>query len=92
MAILKYDRKIEICWEKARYCNCNSDDCHPNSHRLCGICGNKILYNSHEGVIRKKNSRYAWNIDYIIPISKGGNDDINNLHAVHIKCNQKNIK
>lgn len=88
MAIIKYDEKTESCWEKAEHCNCNSKDCHPNSHRLCGICGNKILYGSHESVISQRNSRYAWNIDHIIPKSCGGSNNIDNLQAVHVKCNR----
>ena len=89
MANRKYDNKTEACWEKAEYCNCNSDDCHPNSHRLCALCSEKILYGSHESVISQRNSRYTWNIDHIIPISRGGSNNIDNLQAVHDKCNQK---
>ena len=88
MAIIKYDKKTESCWEKAEHCNCNSKDCHPNSHRLCGICGKKILYGSHESVISQRNSRYAWNIDHIIPKSCGGSNNIDNLQAVHVECNR----
>lgn len=88
MAIIKYDKKTEACWEKAKHCNCNSEDCHPNSHRLCGICRKKILYGSHESVISQRNSRYAWNIDHIIPKSCGGSNNIDNLQAVHVECNR----
>ena len=88
MAKIKYDEKTEKIWDKARYCYCGADDCNPYNHRLCSICGYKILYGSHESEISQRNSRYAWNIDHIIPKSRGGRNTINNLQAVHISCNR----
>ncbi len=88
MAKQKYSDKIEIIWDKAPYCYCNSEDCNVYNHRLCSICGSKMLYGSHESIISQRNSRYAWNIDHIIPKSRGGSNSINNLHAVHIRCNR----
>ena len=89
MAIIKYDKKTESCWEKAEHCNCNSKDCHPNSHRLCGICGDVMFYGAHQSVKSQINSRGCWNIDHIIPSSKGGSNNINNLCAVHVRCNRE---
>lgn len=88
MAKYKYDNKTEQVWEKAPYCHCGFQDCNPNNHRLCGICGEKILYGSHESVHNQRNSMYAWNIDHIIPTSRGGKNNTSNLQAVHIKCNR----
>ncbi|WP_033379079.1 HNH endonuclease [Mesomycoplasma moatsii] len=88
MAICKYREKTERIWEQANYCFCGFEDCNPNNHRLCGICGAKILYGSHESVQSQNNSRYSWNVDHIIPRSKGGTNKLNNLQAVHIRCNR----
>ena len=40
---------------------------------ICGIC-------------HKPGANSA---DHIIPHSKGGNDDMNNLQAAHMKCNER---
>ena len=32
-----------IAWENSNYCDCYLDDCHPNNHRICYICGDKML-------------------------------------------------
>lgn len=88
MAIYKYKNKTEEVWEKAPYCNCNGNDCHPNAHRLCSLCGGTILYGSHESVKSQRNSRFAWNVDHIVPLSRGGKNNIDNLQAVHIRCNR----
>lgn len=77
-------------WDKARYCYCLTEDCNPNNHRLCGTCGGKMFYGSYEGTASQNNSRYAWNIDHIVPKSRGGSDLENNLQAVHLRCNRNN--
>ncbi len=85
----KYKIKTEQAWLNASYCNCGDEEnCNPKSHRLCGICNGTILYGSHESVVAQRNSRFAWNTDHIIPKSKGGNNSIDNLQAVHIVCNR----
>ncbi len=85
----KYNNKTESAWKKAPYCSCGNNDCNPNNHRLCEICWETILYGSHESVKSQINSKFAWNIDHIIPKSKNGNNSIDNLQAVHITCNRK---
>jgi 5-methylcytosine-specific restriction endonuclease McrA len=85
MSISGKDKQV---WDKARNCNCNDKDCGPKSHKLCDIknCNRTILYGSHES--QQPNSEFAWNIDHITPISKGGTNDIWNLQAVHVTCNR----
>ncbi|MBD5422985.1 MAG: HNH endonuclease [Mycoplasma sp.] len=88
MSIYKYNDKTERVWDKSSYCYCDNEDCTPNNHRLCGICRTTILYGSHESERSQNNSRFSWNIDHIIPKSKGGTNSISNLQAVHIRCNR----
>ncbi len=85
---MKLNNKIQMIWNRAPYCRCGSQDCNINNHRLCGICGITILKGSHESVESQRNSWYSWNIDHKIPLSRGGNNSIQNMHAVHIRCNR----
>lgn len=84
----------DIAWENCKECTCGEEGCHPNNHRLCGICGNqsnmpisnrKIMYGAHNN----RNSKYGWNADHKTPLSKGGTNKNLNLRAVHITCNEK---
>ncbi len=34
-------------------------------------------------------SKYGWEIDHLIPLSRGGTDDINNLNAMHWRNNMR---
>lgn len=89
MAKQIYDNLIEGVWSRAKECDCGDANCHPNNHRLCALCDNTILYQAHESNGDHAGGWGGWNIDHIIPKSKGGNDNKNNLQATHIKCNQK---
>lgn len=82
------NERIKKIWDKAEKCNCSLNGCHPNAHRLCAICDETIFWNAHESNEDQANSRGAWNIDHIKPLSKGGRDIIDNLQAVHIECNR----
>lgn len=47
---------------------------------------NRIMHKSAYG---NKNSEYGWNIDHILPISKGGKNNNSNLICSHIKTNEE---
>ncbi|WP_381415077.1 HNH endonuclease [Spiroplasma endosymbiont of Anurida maritima] len=75
-------------WNNAEDCEClDTKENLSSNHKLCGICEMIMYYGSHESVEIQNNSGGAWNIDHIKPLSKGGNNDISNLQAVHIDCN-----
>lgn len=85
--------KKEAVWENCDECKCNEYGCNPNTHRMCGICGNdnqKKYYKRRimKGSFGDRNSKYGWNTDHIIPKSKGGTDKNSNLRATHIECNE----
>ncbi len=46
----------------------------------------KCAYSRKES---QQNSAYLWNIDHIVPESKGGTIRNDNIIAVHVHCNQK---
>ena len=78
---------IKILWGKLKKCRCNYSDCHPNNHGLCPKCGKKILKCAYVG--KQQNNPFSWNVDHIKPIKKGGNNEIENLQILCVKCNEK---
>ena len=68
----------ELVWKKAKVIE-NKD---PNMWRIdpCGAYINWREFN--------KKTKYAWNVDHILPKAKGGSDHIFNLCAMHWKNNQ----
>ncbi len=83
---MNYSRiKLKEIWNKAPKCKCSDEDCHPNNHRLCYLCKQTILF----GAYWQENSNYAWDVDHIKPISRGGSNDIFNLMPCCIECNRK---
>ncbi|MFW4371297.1 HNH endonuclease [Spiroplasma sp. ald] len=48
-----------------------------------------MIYGAHESIENQQNSIYRWNLDHKKSKSKGGDNSIENLQAVHVKCNRK---
>ena len=86
------EKMKHIAWENSNYCDCCFDDCHPNNHRICYICGDKMLWGSYWANIEQRNSRYAWDIDHRISLNNEGTNNPNNLFATHVHCNRKKGK
>ena len=42
-----------------------------------------------KGAYGQEGSRFGWNIDHILPKSKGGTDHINNLQITHMDTNEE---
>lgn len=51
------------------------------SSGVCGICGLNIPENA------ESKSPLFFTVDHIVPLSKGGNDVLDNLQAAHFLCN-----
>jgi 5-methylcytosine-specific restriction endonuclease McrA len=52
-------------------------------HLGCWLCGNPIDYTA------PRNHPAAFEVDHVIPKSKGGTDDPTNLRPSHSRCNRR---
>lgn len=48
-------------------------------------CGAQMYWHDYG----KANSKHGWEIDHILPVMKGGTDDMTNLQALHWKNNRQ---
>lgn len=75
--MIKKDVILQV-WKKAfSMMNQNPD------HVRKDICGARIVFEAYGN----RKSKYGWEIDHIIPVSKGGTDDLTNLQPLHWKNN-----
>ncbi|MEL6825434.1 MAG: HNH endonuclease signature motif containing protein [Pseudomonadota bacterium] len=54
----------------------------------CALCGEPMYRNRFEATHAKVWAKYRATIDHIIPRSKGGGDEIENLQLAHARCNK----
>jgi len=73
--------KIQLVWNKARY----AAGCDPNVRRL-DACGAYIDRNMYGDSTSDTNT--GWEIDHVIPVARGGTDDLANLQPLQWKNNR----
>ncbi|MEO1303442.1 MAG: HNH endonuclease [Pseudomonadota bacterium] len=54
----------------------------------CALCGEPMLQNRFEAAHARIWAKRRATIDHIVPISKGGADQLENLQLAHANCNK----
>ena len=55
---------------------------------LCALCDKPMLRNRFEAPHGKVWAKQRATLDHIVPVSKGGRDDLDNLQLAHARCNK----
>jgi len=74
-------------WNKSLNCDCENHFDNHQSHKICSWCGDIMVYSQFANQNGKKtNSTEAWTIGFLLPINRGGLKKVENLQAIHAKC------
>lgn len=76
---LLFERKAYIAWKKSLISSLRQRD-----GKVCQLCNKPIDFK-----VKNPNARDYPTIDHIVPLSKGGLDELENMQLAHRKCNEK---